>query len=703
MIGEIERIIYCNYERPNSGSILLLRVLDSDKKYKVKCDMQFPTIGQLIEFELVGEPDAQDTYDIAIHRLYTAYNVGRLLYYVSAGKRERKVAEFITNDLGADATATNLDEVIELVSSYKDQVDVGPLLEHLERLRGAQVILDVLGNSITVRQALDIAESAKGLDYHMISENPYRLVDYYPYTTGEQLDRAVKILETIADPYERIRAYALTTLWRRARDYHLHTVSTADLIGLLQRRTHESRVTIHDSIVRMLDEGDLLELDLDGMKVITCSKLYEEEEYIADRLLSLMDEKAADEHVIREFITAQKSTSVSQLSEEQINAVVGALTNPVTIITGGPGTGKSTIVASIAKLCEGLGYTISLLAPTGRAAVRIGGSTIHSQIGWKAEKGSKRIVTDYVLVDEASMLNQHVFAELIKQINDNAHLILVGDVDQLPAIGTGNILNDLITCGLFPVYRLTNLYRQTKESNIVELAHYINKGDVQGIISTLNKNDVQHISGLTDEQMINVYDYLSSKVNDSAIMLTPYRQENMSRSLVLSTYNCNNQIAKRRYGSSANLHVGEPVMILENNYDHNVYNGLIGRITGFLADGGVRIKLPQPIRFNNEETSQVELSKLELYMVDRAYVSTVHKAQGMEYDIVVIPIVWDYNSYWTRQMLYTAVTRAKKQVVILSRSEQEFRAAMTSLNKNRQAFATNLLHILTQRALQKGV
>ncbi len=703
MIGEIERIIYCNYERPNSGSILLLRVLDSDKKYKVKCDMQFPTIGQLIEFELVGEPDAQDTYDIAIHRLYTAYNVGRLLYYVSAGKRERKVAEFITNDLGADATATTLDEVIELVSSYKDQVDVGPLLEHLERLRGAQVILDVLGNSITVRQALDIAESAKGLDYHMISENPYRLVDYYPYTTGEQLDRAVKILETIADPYERIRAYALTTLWRRARDYHLHTVSTADLIGLLQRRTHESRVTIHDSIVRMLDEGDLLELDLDGMKVITCSKLYEEEEYIADRLLSLMDEKAADEHVIREFIAAQKNSSVSQLSEEQINAVVGALTNPVTIITGGPGTGKSTIVASIAKLCEGLGYTISLLAPTGRAAVRIGGSTIHSQIGWKAEKGSKRIVTDYVLVDEASMLNQHVFAELIKQINDNAHLILVGDVDQLPAIGTGNILNDLITCGLFPVYRLTNLYRQTKESNIVELAHYINKGDVQGIISTLNKNDVQHISGLTDEQMINVYDYLSSKVNDSAIMLTPYRQENMSRSLVLSTYNCNNQIAKRRYGSSANLHVGEPVMILENNYDHNVYNGLIGRITGFLADGGVRIKLPQPIRFNNEETSQVELSKLELYMVDRAYVSTVHKAQGMEYDIVVIPIVWDYNSYWTRQMLYTAVTRAKKQVVILSRSEQEFRAAMTSLNKNRQAFATNLLHILTQRALQKGV
>jgi len=703
MIGEIERIIYCNYEWPNSGSILLLRVLDSDKKYKVKCDMQFPTIGQLIEFELVGEPDAQDTYDIAIHRLYTAYNVGRLLYYVSAGKRERKVAEFITNDLGADATAANLDEVIELVSSYGDQVDVGPLLEHLERLRGAQVILDVLGNSITVRQALDIAESAKGLDYRMISENPYRLVDYYPYTTGEQLDRAVKILETIADPYERIRAYALTTLWRRARDYHLHTVSTADLIGLLQRRTHESRVTIHDSIVRMLDEGDLLELDLDGMKVITCSKLYEEEEYIADRLLSLMDEKAADEHVIREFIAAQKSTSVSQLSEEQINAVVGALTNPVTIITGGPGTGKSTIVASIAKLCEGLGYTISLLAPTGRAAVRIGGSTIHSQIGWKAEKGSKRIVTDYVLVDEASMLNQHVFAELIKQINDNAHLILVGDVDQLPAIGTGNILNDLITCGLFPVYRLTNLYRQTKESNIVELAHYINKGDVQGIISTLNKNDVQHISGLTDEQMINVYDYLSSKVNDSAIMLTPYRQENMSRSLVLSTYNCNNQIAKRRYGSSANLHVGEPVMILENNYDHNVYNGLIGRITGFLADGGVRIKLPQPIRFNNEETSQVELSKLELYMVDRAYVSTVHKAQGMEYDIVVIPIVWDYNSYWTRQMLYTAVTRAKKQVVILSRSEQEFRAAMTSLNKNRQAFATNLLHILTQRALQKGV
>jgi len=702
MIGEVERIIYCNYERANSGSILLLKVLDSTEKYKVKCDIQFPSVGQLIDFEIIGGPDKLDTYEISIHRLYSAYNIGRLLYYISAGKRERTIAGYITNDLGKDATASSLDEVAKLVESYSEQLDVSPLLEHIQRLQGAQLILDMLGNSITVRQALDIAESAKQLDYYQLRDNPYRLVDYYPYTTGEQLDRAAKIAEIIIDPYERIRAYTLTTLWRRARDYHMHTVTTADLLGLIQKRTHESRVTIHDALVKMIDAGDLIELDVSGSKVITCSKLYEEEEYIANRMLSFLNQKSStDESTIRNFMKAQNKNSI--LSEEQINAVVGALTNPITIITGGPGTGKSTIVATIANVCKALGFTISLLAPTGRAAVRIGGSTIHSQIGWKGERGSKRVVTDYVLVDEASMLNQHVFAELIKQVNDNVHLILVGDVDQLPAIGTGNILSDLISCGLFPVYRLTTLYRQANESNIAALAHYVNTGNVSGALSVLNKYDVKHITGLSDDDMVKVYDYLSAKVNNSAIMLTPYRQELAGRSSVLSTYNCNTQIAKRRYGSAANLHINEPVMILENNYDYNVYNGLVGHITGFLPDGGIKIKLPDVIQFNGEEVSQVELSKLELHMVDRAYVSTVHKAQGMEYDIVVIPIVWDYNSYWTKQMLYTAITRAKKQVILLSRSEQEFRAALNAtLTKGKHVYATNLLHILTEFTLKES-
>ncbi len=371
-----------------------------------------------------------------------------------------------------------------------------------------------------------------------------------------------------------------------------------------------------------------------------------------------------------------------QLSASQREAVVAAVNGKVTVITGGPGVGKTTVVNSILRILAALGVEMQLCAPTGRAAKRLSESTgreartIHRLLEFDPQsQGFKRdqyspLDAQLVVVDECSMVDVVLMNQLLRAVPNHAAVLLVGDVDQLPSVGPGSVLADLIASGTCPTARLTEIFRQAAASRIIVNAHRINAGRMpEGPQTTGSDSDFYLIPCDTPEQ---VQDRLMRVVTEripgrfglnpvaEVQVLTPMNRGGLGARAL-------NGLLQERLNPSAEPRItrfgwtyapGDKVIQLVNDYDKEVFNGDIGRIAAIDPEEGlVRV---------DYDGRQVEYEQGELDELALAYATTVHKAQGSEYPAVVIPLATQHYTLLERNLLYTAVTRGRRLVVLIA-------------------------------------
>lgn len=523
-----------------------------------------------------------------------------------------------------------------------------------------------------------------------ISNNPYCLaedVEGIGFRTADALARNLGMDE---HGDERIRAGIHYTLLQGAGQGHT-CVPDSWLVGnaarVLQVDPLEVRQVfdqlLRDNLLRVEDRGDHV--------CVYPEYLYRAEEGVAHRLLALRDNvnalwKVDYQKIIREWERDERI----RLAPEQAEAVKASVDHGVFVLTGGPGTGKTTVVKGILSVMEQAGCKILLAAPTGRAAKRLSESagkpalTVHRLLEYTpngegdsfwGRNEDNPLEADAVIVDEASMMDIVLMYNLLKALPLGCRLILVGDVDQLPSVGPGSVLQDIIRSGTMPIVRLENVFRQAELSPIVRNAHRINQGLMP---QWEGEKDFRFREFATEEEtmhyIVDLYVHLAARQPQDAIqVLTPMHKN------LCGVENLNNMLQarmnppspeKQEYrGSFLLLREGDKVMQIRNNYDKNVFNGDIGRICSIQ---GAHVTVDFPDRAEGEAVTYegAEVSDLRL-----AYAMSVHKSQGSEYAVVLMPLVLSHYILLQRNLFYTAITRAKKQVY-LAGSRRALRTAV---------------------------
>lgn len=385
-----------------------------------------------------------------------------------------------------------------------------------------------------------------------------------------------------------------------------------------------------------------------------------------------------------------------KLAEQQSIAVRKALASKVLIITGGPGTGKTTIIKSIITAAPEL--KIILCAPTGRAAKRLTettgmqATTIHKLLNIRYEQDQAQdkeaLDCNLLIIDEASMIDIKLMYQILYRTDNKTSLILVGDIDQLPSVGPGQVLKDLLDSRVFTVVSLNEIFRQEHTSQIVINAHLINRGKLPVLDKA--KNDFYFLSANTPEEVMEKLLYIVSKriphsfnldpIHDIQVLCPMQRGIIGTRALNVALQRELNTITQRIERFGQNYAVNDRVMQIENNYTKEVYNGDIGFVSEINT-------VEQEITIVFDQKRRVKYDFNELDQLTIAYAMTIHKAQGSEYDVVVIPLVMQHYLMLQKNLLYTAITRGKKLVVLIG----EQKALRFTINNTRHAIRYSLL------------
>ena len=390
--------------------------------------------------------------------------------------------------------------------------------------------------------------------------------------------------------------------------------------------------------------------------------------------------------------------------ELQRAAVRSALTSKLSILTGGPGTGKTTILRALVEILRAKKARVHLAAPTGRAAQRLaettGGfaSTIHRLLRYDAAAGgftaneNAPLATDFLVVDEASMLDSRLAAALFQAVPSRAHLLLVGDTDQLPSVGAGNVLKDLIATELVPVTRLSVIYRQQGQSQIVTTAHAINSGDpslppvVAEVGAAQAWSDLNFIAASDADDCVRKVQQLLTEfipralkwphpINDVQVLAPMHKGFAGVGNLNAQLQAALNPHARGLRAAGAEYRPGDKVIQLRNNYDKNLFNGDIGTVVRVDAEAG---GLEADFDGNRQAFERGELGDLAL-----AYAISIHKSQGSEYPVVIVPLLKAHFMMLQRNLLYTAITRGKKKVFIVGETAAYAMAVRNSESKLR--------------------
>lgn len=403
----------------------------------------------------------------------------------------------------------------------------------------------------------------------------------------------------------------------------------------------------------------------------------------------------------------QKETGI-MLAENQVKAIEGAMKEKVIVITGGPGTGKTTIINSIIKLYRQSGQRIMLAAPTGRASKKMSeatgyeAKTIHRLLEFSPKEGGfkrneeSHLNTDLIVIDETSMVDIILMHNFLKAVPNAATLIFVGDVDQLPSVGAGNVLKDIINSGVIPTVTLTEIFRQSEESLIVTNAHKVNKGHMPNLNYSKERLQdfyffqveepekiVERIIELCMERIPKKFHFDS--VNDIQVLTAMHRG-------LTGTANLNTELQKHLNSSSVEitrggktLKRGDKVMQIVNNYDKEVYNGDIGRV--------IRIDREEQELDVDFEGRHVTFEYADLDEIVLAYAVSVHKSQGSEYPVVVMPLHTQHYLLLQRNLLYTGITRGKRLVVIVGTKKALGIAINNNKPRKRYTYLKNRLKV----------
>ncbi len=556
--------------------------------------------------------------------------------------------------------------------------------------RSTVIALQSLG--ITTGQAVKLYQSYGPDAYALIHENPYRLieeVDGIGFARADQIALACGLDECSAD---RQRAALIYTLQRAQQEgghtcypFHKCCEEAADLLHLEEITSLEALLT------DMAIEKRVVTQFIGETEMIFLPWLCQQEQACARALLELKRQPTSVDPVELEMqLDALERESKLHLDDEQRRAVLMAFESGVLVITGGPGTGKTTILNFILRLMEKLDWDALLCAPTGRAAKRLSeaaddeAATIHRLLGFSGEHfecdQNNPLECDALIVDEMSMVDVWLFYHLLNAIPPGTRLILVGDEDQLPSVGAGSVLADIIKSDTVPVVRLTQVFRQGARSRIIENAHRINAGDMP-LLDYTEDFAFQQIGSPTDILRRVIGICTAGKLGDpwSEIqVMTPIKKGPLGVHVLNAELQRALNPPQRNVREVTNgervFRVGDKIMQTKNNYrlewtrpglhfghaGTGVYNGDLGTIMKIYPEDRT-----VELLFDDERTAFYEFKMLD--QIDLAYAITIHKSQGSEFPIVLIPLVDGPPMLYTRNLLYTAVTRARHCVVIIGR------------------------------------
>lgn len=515
----------------------------------------------------------------------------------------------------------------------------------------------------------------------IVQENPYRLADDIWGIGFKTADTIAEKLGIEKDRFIRLRSGILYTLNKLSESGHCYAlreqlIETA--VKLLEVEKPELEITLDE----MLRTEDVIK-DEDA---IYLPPFYFSETGCAKRFLKLMETErkiTIDTDAVLKKVLVHADISYDEIQMEAIRA---AISSKVMVLTGGPGTGKTTTTLGIITAYRMAGCQVLLAAPTGRAAKRMSeatgmeAKTIHRLLEYKPPEGyqkneDKPLEGDVLILDECSMIDIMLMYNLLKALPEHMTLILVGDTDQLPSVGAGNVLKDVISSGIIPVIRLTRIFRQAQGSKIIMNAHRINRGeniDMRGgresdfffagketneeVVETLvqyctkNLPNYYHVDALSDIQVLTPM----QRGVCGAANLNQVLQEAMNPSAVFL----------RRGGTQFRLR--DKVMQIRNDYDKEVFNGDIGMIC--------RVDMEERELTVNFDGRDVVYDVSELDELTLAYATTIHKSQGSEYPIVVMPLTMSHFVMLQRNLLYTGVTRAKKILVLIGEKKAVYYA-----------------------------
>ena len=560
------------------------------------------------------------------------------------------------------------------------------------------IMLFLQGHNVSTAHAAKIYKTYGQESIQVVTENPYRLADDIWGIGFKTADAIAEKLGFAHDRVERLRSGMLFTLNQLADQGHCFAMREQLLESgcTLLEMTREQLLPV---LEQMIDSGDvkteLLPNELiPDERAIYLPPFYASEVGVARQLRRIFLHPArirVGELGLAERISEETGMTYDEI---QMKAILTAVSEKVLILTGGPGTGKTTTTLGIITALRTAGANILLAAPTGRAAKRLSeatgieAKTLHRLLEIKPPEGYARnsenpLEGDVLIVDECSMIDILLMNALLRAVPDSMSLILVGDIDQLPSVGAGNVLRDLIDSRCFPVVRLTRIFRQAQNSQIIMNAHRVNRGQMPELKRTsetdfffLREEDPEKAAELMVDLVRRRLPGFYHTDPKNIQVLTP-----MQRGAV-GTAQMNTRLQQALNGSAPGMtrggityREGDKVMQVRNNYEKGVFNGDIGVVESLsLEDQQLRV------RFDDR---QVLYEVQDLNELVLAYATTIHKAQGSEYPVVVMPVMMTHYIMLQRNLVYTGITRAKKGLVMVG-TEEALRLAIRNMAVRRR-------------------
>ncbi len=626
-----------------------------------------------------------------------------------------KAAKIVVEDLGVEAiTKIKQDpSVLDSVNITKKQKEI--IIEGIQNdITSQEATVFFLDNGITLDTAHKIISVLGNDVISIVKENPYILMDKierFGFKKNDAFALKIGVKKTDKIRLKALVCYILKELiFNSGNSFITKSVLYERVINYLEEEIEAKNYKeILDELV--LEKKIFIDT-INEETVIFDYNLYKEELELATEISSLLtgkrckgsnNSKFNEEEIVKQFNKVKKESNI-EFNEEQEKAILSAFTEPLVIVTGGPGTGKTTIVHAIIKLylklnndSQSLANEIAILAPTGRAAKRLkettlmNSQTIHKFLGYQG--GNKFTFSKYnktsarlIIIDEASMMDLSLAHRLFTSMHEDARVIIVGDVDQLPSVGPGQILKDLINTKEIKTIRLSKIHRQAEDSSIIKLAHSVNEGIIPENIfekkpdRTFIQTDNEHILPILVDMVKKAVEKGKDIQKDLQILVPMYRGITGINEINEQIQDVVNPIvdgiAEVKH-MNRSFRVNDKVIQLVNRADKNIMNGDIGQVISISYEKSKPNGLSVMYDIGIIEYTLDELEDIAL-----AYAVSVHKAQGSEFDIVIMPISTMHYVMLKRKLIYTAITRAKKSLILLG-DVKALQMGITKIEANR--------------------